>query len=187
MPRHPSLLARDRAVLLLIDFQESYRRVLGDWDAVLGRASVLLRGCRLLDVPVLVTEQYPKGLGATAREVADHLPAGCAIVEKSSLSCLGSTVFAEALARLARSQVVIAGIEAHACVAQTVHDLIAAGFQVHLARDATASRRPADLEPGWSRMVAAGMLPTTVEGALLDLVRTAEAPEFRTLQALLRE
>lgn len=187
MIRHESLLARDRTILLLVDFQESYRRVLPHWAAVLGRAAILLRGCRLLGVPVLVTEQYPKGLGSTAAEVAAHLPAGTNVVEKLSLSCMGSVGFADALATTARSQVLVAGIETHACVHQTVHDLLAGGFQVHLARDATGSRRPTDEAPAWRRMVAAGMLPTTSEQALLELVRTAEAPEFKPLQALLKE
>ena len=185
--RHDHLLARDRAVLLLIDLQESYRGVLHGWDAVLGRAGVLLRGCRLLGVPVLVTEQYPQGLGATAAEIAAHLAPGTRVVEKRSLSCLGSAAFVGALAATGRSQVVIAGIEAHACVNQTVHDLLADGFQVHLARDATSSRRPDDVEPAWIRMVGAGALATTVEQALLELVQTSEAPEFKPLQALLRE
>ena len=175
------------AVLLLIDFQESYRRVLHGWDAVLSRAALLLRGCRLLGVPVLVTEQYPQGLGATAAEIAAHLAPGTRVVEKRSLSCLGSAAFVEALAATQRSQVVIAGIEAHACVNQTVHDLLADGRQVHVARDAISSRRPGDVEPAWTRMLGAGMLATSVEQALLELVRTSEAPEFKPLQALLKE
>jgi nicotinamidase-related amidase len=187
MPRHQSLLARERTVLLLIDFQESYRRVLRDWNEVTERAAVLLRGCRLLGIPVLVTEQYPKGLGHTAAELAGHLAPDRTVFEKLSLSCMGSSAFVEALTGLERRQVLIAGIETHACVTQTVHDLLSAGFQVHLARDAIASRRPQDFQPAWDRMRAAGMLPTTAEGALLELVCTAEAPEFKSLQALLKE
>lgn len=185
--RHESLLARDRAILVLIDLQESYRHVLPDWEVVLSRAAVLLRGCRLLGVPVLVTEQYPAGLGTTADEVARHLPEGAQIIEKLSLSCAGSSGFLAALDASRRTQVLVAGIEAHACVLQTIHDLLARGFQVHLARDATGSRRPTDVEPAWRRMLEAGMLPTTAEQALLELVQTAEAPEFKPLQALLRE
>jgi len=185
--RHPGLLDRERAVLLLIDLQESYRRVLHGWDGVVTRAATLLRGCRLLDVPVLITEQYPKGLGHTAAEVASHLPPGTEVVEKLSMSCAGSARLTDDLAATGRTQVLIAGIETHACINQTVHDLLALRYQVHLARDATSSRRAADVEPAWTRMLAAGMLPTTSEQALLELVRTAEAPEFRSLQQLLKE
>jgi len=185
--RHPSLLDRERAILLLIDLQESYRRVLHGWDAVMEGAAKLLRGCRLLGVPVLITEQYPKGLGHTAPEVATHLPSGTEVVEKVTMSCTGSARLLDALAAARRTQIVIAGIETHACVNQTVHDLLALSYQVHVARDATSSRRAGDVEPAWTRMLAAGMLPTSSEQALLELVRTAEAPEFKSLQQLLKE
>ncbi len=185
--RHPRLLDRERAILLLIDFQESYRRVLPGWGPVLQRATVLLRGCRVLGIPVLVTEQYPQGLGTTAAELVAHLPPATPVVEKRTMSCLGSARFADVLSATRRSQVLIAGIEAHACVNQTVHDLLAANFEVHLARDAISSRRPDDVEPAWIRMLGAGVLATTVEQALLELVQTSEAPEFKPLQALLKE
>jgi nicotinamidase-related amidase len=83
--------------------------------------------------------------------------------------------------------VLVAGIETHACVNQTVHDLIAAGYQVHLAGDATSSRRASDVTPAWEKMRAAGALPTSSEQALLELVATAESGDFKTLQRLLRE
>src|SRR5262245_10857097 len=184
--RHPSLLARDRTVLLLIDLQESYRRVLPGWDAVLARAGVLMRGCHLLGLPLLVTEQYPAGLGGTAVEVSSHLPPGTEVIQKMSISCTGSSAFIDALTASRRSQVLVAGLETHACVHQTVHDLLARGLEVHLARDATGSRHATDAEQAWSRMLRAGMLPTTVEQALLELVQTAESPEFKPLQALLK-
>jgi nicotinamidase-related amidase len=185
--RHPGLLDRDRAILLLIDLQESYRRVLHGWDEVVERSARLLRGCSLLGVPVLITEQYPKGLGHTAPEVATHLPPETTVVEKLTMSCAGSPRLADALAAAGRTQVLVAGIETHACVNQTVHDLLALSYQVHLARDTTSSRHVADVEPAWARMLAAGMLPTSSEQALLELVRTAEAPEFKALQQLLKE
>jgi nicotinamidase-related amidase len=185
--RHPGLLDRDRAILLLIDLQESYRRVLHGWDGVVARSARLLRGCRLLGVPVLITEQYPKGLGHTAPEIATHLPPETTVVEKLTMSCAGSPQVVDALAAAGRTQVLVAGIETHACVNQTVHDLLALDYQVHLARDTTSSRHAADVEPAWGRMLAAGMLPTSSEQALLELVRTAEAPEFKALQQLLKE
>jgi len=184
--RHPNLLDRERAILPLIDLQESYRRVLYGWDGVVERAATLLRGCSLLGVPVLITEQYPKGLGHTAVEVVRHLPPGAEPIEKLSMSCAGSSRLLEALAASRRTQVLVAGIETHACVNQTVHDLLALSYQVHLARDTTSSRHAIDVEPAWTRMLAAGMLPTSTEQALLELVRSAEAPEFKSLQQLLK-
>ncbi|HLK12046.1 MAG TPA: hydrolase [Candidatus Binatia bacterium] len=185
--RHPGLLDRHRAVLLLIDLQEAYRPVLHGWDGVRDACAVLVRGASILELPLLVTEQYPRGLGRTAAEVAAHFRPGQPVLEKLSMSCCGSQAFMDALAASGRKQVLVAGIETHACVNQTVHDLIAAGYQVHVARDATSSRQMADATVAWERMRGAGMLATTSEQALLELVRTAEAPEFRPLQRLLKE
>jgi nicotinamidase-related amidase len=185
--RHPGLLDRERAVLVVIDLQEGYRAVLHGWDRVVAATALLVRGSRTLGVPVLVTEQYPRGLGHTAPELAAILPPGGDVIEKRSMSCCGQPTFVERLAAIGRAQVLVAGIETHACVNQTVHDLIGLGYQVHVARDATSSRRAGDVGPAWDKMRAAGMLPTTSEQALLELVRTADAPEFKTLQRLLKE
>jgi len=185
--RHPALLDRERSVLVLIDVQEGYRPALHRWDRVVAASALLVRGAALLEVPLLVTEQYPRGLGHTAPEIATHLPAGLRVTEKMTMSCCGAASFVSRLAETGRTQVLVAGIETHACVNQTVHDLVAAGYQVHVARDATSSRRPADVGPAWEKMRAAGMLPTSTEQALLELVQDAEAGEFKTLQRLLKE
>jgi nicotinamidase-related amidase len=185
--RHPSLLQREHTALVVIDLQEGYRTALHAWERVVAASALLVRGAALLGVPLLVTEQYPAGLGHTAREVAARFPAGLDPVEKLTMSCCGSGAFVERLAGSHRRQILVAGIETHACVNQTVHDLLAVGHQVHVAWDATSSRRPADVVPAWEKMLAAGMLPTTSEQALLELVRTAEAAEFKALQRLLKE
>jgi nicotinamidase-related amidase len=185
--RHPGLLDRDRAVLLLIDLQEGYRNVLFGWEQVVSSCALLVRGATVLGLPLLVTEQYPRGLGHTAREVAEWLPPGTEIIEKLTMSCCRETQFMTRLVATRCSQVLVAGIETHACVNQTVHDLLAAGLQVHVARDTTSSRYQAHTVPAWQKMCAAGMLPTSSEQALLELVGSARAPEFKALQALLKE
>jgi nicotinamidase-related amidase len=185
--RHPALLDRERAVLVLIDLQEGYRHVLFGWQQVVAACATLVRGAGVLQVPLLVTEQYPRGLGRTADEAARWFPAGLHPIDKLTLSCCGEADFMARLEATGRSQVVVAGIEAHACVVQTVHDLLAAGYQVHVAQDATSSRRRAHVLPAWEKMRAAGMLPTSSEQALLELVRTARAVEFKALQAILKE
>ena len=185
--RHPGLLDRDRAVLLLIDLQEGYRNVLFGWEQVVSSCVLLARGAGAVGVPLLVTEQYPRGLGHTARELAPWLPAGSEVVEKLTMSCCGEAEFMRRLGEMQCSQVLVAGIETHACVNQTVHDLLAAGYQVHVARDATSSRYKGYTLPAWQKMRAAGMLPTTAEQALLELVASARAAEFKALQGLLKE
>lgn len=185
--RHPTLLARSDTVLVVIDVQESYRSVLHGWERVVAATRTLLQGATLLHLPVLLTEQYPRGLGHTAAEITALLPSTAAPIEKRTMSCCGAPAFVERLHALRRRQVLVAGIETHACINQTVHDLRAAGYDVHVARDATSSRRAADTEPAWDKMRSAGMLPTTSEQALLELVETADAPEFKSLQKLLKE
>ena len=186
MSRHPRLLSRDDTVLVVIDVQEAYRTVLFEYERVARQVARLLQGAAALAVPVLITEQYPKGVGATVAEVAAVLPPGVEPIQKMSMSCWGAPAFAEALRASGRTQVVIAGIEAHACVNQTAHDLLAAGYQVHVARDATSSRHRDDYALGWEKMTAAGVVPASVESALLELLRTAEAPEFKAVQRIIK-
>jgi len=185
--RSPRLLDRRRTALVLIDVQERYRTVLHGWDRVTAACELLLQGALLLEVPVLVTEQYPHGLGHTAEELSRHFVRGGRVIEKRSLSCLGAAEFDNALRAVGRQQLLVAGIETHACVNQTVHDLLAAGYQVHVPEDATSSRLARDVAPAWAKMLAAGMLPTTSEQSLLELVETADAPEFRSIQTMLKD
>lgn len=184
--RHPALLDRDRAVLVVIDVQERYRSVLHDFERMLASVLRLVQGAAALGLPVLVTEQYPQGLGHTVPELLEHLPADTHRFEKMTLSCVGEPAFMDTLTRLGRQQVILSGLETHACVNQTAHDLLAAGQQVHLPRDATSARHAADVETAWEKMRGAGVIPGTSESVLLELVRTAEAPEFKTLQGLIR-
>ena len=183
--RHPALLDRDRAVLVVIDVQERYREVLHDFGSMLAAVVRLVRGAAVLGLPVLVTEQYPRGLGHTVAELTEHFPSETYRFEKMTLSCAGEPAFRETLAKLGRQQVILSGLETHACVNQTAHDLLAAGQQVHLPRDATSARHAADVATAWEKMRGSGVIPATSESALLELVRTAEAPEFKTLQRLI--
>ena len=184
--RHPRLLTRDATVLVVIDMQEGYRRVLFEWERVAAAVVRMMRGATILGVPILVTEQYPKGVGATAAEVAAEFPTGTAPIQKMSMSCCGADEFQKALHDTGRRQVVIAGIETHACVNQTAHDLLADGYQVHVVHDATSSRRHEDYELGWAKLVQSGVAPATVESALLELVRTAEDRDFKAIQRLIK-
>jgi nicotinamidase-related amidase len=179
-------LARDGAVLVVIDVQEGYRSVLFEYERVAAAVTRVVQGAAALGVPLLVTEQYPKGVGHTVEEVARHFPKGTRAVQKMSMSCCGADEFMTALTQLGRRQVLIAVIAAHACVNQTAHDLLAAGYQVHVAHDATSSRRREEYDVGWAKMLQAGVVPATVESALLELLRTAEVPEFKAVQRLIK-
>jgi nicotinamidase-related amidase len=182
---HPNLVDPQRAFVLLIDVQEGYRKALHEWERTVSRIGVLLRGARFLDLPVIYTEQYPKGLGSTAAELTEFL-GDAPRFEKQSLSALGAPGLMEHVLGLRRPQAVVCGAETHACVNNTVHELVASEFSVHLPVDALSSRRPFEHEQGLQKMLRAGALPSSVEQLLFECLRTADHPAFKSVQSLLK-
>ncbi len=180
------MLEPGAAVLLVIDVQEAFRDRVHGWDGLVERVDALARGCRLLDVPVLVTEQYPRGLGRTVEELDDAL-AGATVLEKRTFSACGAEGFDDVLASLGRRQVVLCGIEAHVCVHQTAADLLARGLSVHAALDAISSQRPEDARIGELRLLADGARASSVELALFELLGTSTASVFRDVAAVVKE
>jgi len=182
----PRMLDRGKSVLVVIDVQEGYRDKTVDHARMVRGVRRLIDAARIVEVPVIATEQYPKGIGHTQPEIAEGFPRGFEVIEKLSLSCWRQPAFAARLAALRRSQVVVCGIEAHACVNQTAHDLLDGGFQVHVPYDAISSRFADDYRIGWEKMIGSGVVPATVEMVCLEWVRTAEAPEFKAIQGLIK-
>lgn len=183
---HPRMLDRDQSVLVVIDVQEAYRGLTVEHERMLRGVRRLIEAAKIVGVPILATEQYPKGLGHFMSEVATSFPDGLEVIEKRSLSCCGAPRFVERLTALSRRQVVVCGLEAHACVNQTTHDLLDGGYQVHLPFDALSSRFEPDYRIGWKKMIGSGAVPSTVEMICLEWVRTADAPEFKAIQKLLK-
>ncbi len=172
-----SLLARDRAALLVVDVQEGFRSY-DCFDEVAAACGKLVAGARVLDIPAIVSEQYPRGLGTTASEVGlEQEPR----IEKSVFSAAR----ADGFDLHGRQQAIVCGIEAHVCVSQTVHDLLTAGVQVHVPADAVGSRHQVDYERALERLAAAGAVITTVEAALFELLERANTPEFKPIQKLI--
>ena len=176
--RGVSLLERERAAVVVVDVQEGFRSY-ETFDAVSTACGRLVEGARILGVPVVATAQYPKGLGPVAPEVGlqDEQP-----VEKTVFSA----VRADGFDLGGRDQAVVCGIEAHICVSQTVHDLLASGVEVHVARDAVGSRHPGDLDVGLSKMERAGAVASSVETALFELCERAGTPEFKAVQQVIK-
>jgi nicotinamidase-related amidase len=173
-----TLLDRERAALVVIDVQEGFRSY-ETFDAVAAACGKLVAGSRILGVPVVATEQYPKGLKHTAPEVGlDGEP----VVEKTVFSA----VRADGFDLGDRRQAVVCGIEAHVCVSQTAHDLLERGYEVHVPADAVGSRHRQDYEVGLRRLERAGAVLTTVESALLELCERAGTPEFKAVQGLIK-
>lgn len=184
---HRGLLARDASLLLVIDVQERYIPHLFEGARVVEATRRLVEGAKLVGVPIVHTEQYPEGLGPTTKPLRDALPQGQAAFPKLAMSCMAEPGFADALRATGRAQVVVAGIEAQACVNQTVHELLAAGYETHVAVDAISARFERDYRIAIERLVQAGAVPTTVEAVLLEWVRTARAAEFQQVRALIRD
>jgi nicotinamidase-related amidase len=174
-------LDRGRAALAVIDVQEAFRPAVLEFDRVAANVATLVRGARLLGLPVLVTEQYPAGLGGTVPEVAEHLE-GVPRMGKLAFSALEADGFPTALD--VRDQVLLCGIETHVCVNQTVHDLLGGGVEVHVAIDAVGSRTAANRELGLRKMAESGAILTSVETALFELLGEAGSDEFKTIQKL---
>ncbi len=151
------------------------------------RASrVVAHGARLLGVPVVVTEQYPKGLGRTAAEIAAVLPEDFEPVEKTAFSSCGAQEFVARLEAAGARQVLLCGIEAHVCVNQTAHDLLARGYQVHLLTDCVSSRAEQNRRVGLDKMLRSGALPSSTELALFELMRDARHEQFKAIQKLIK-
>ncbi len=179
------MLSADQAALVLIDVQGKLASLMHEREALFDHLQRLIQGVRALDLPVLWLEQYPQGLGPTVPEVA-RLLSDLQPLAKTSFSAWGCAAFRDRLAATGRRQILLAGIEAHVCVYQTAVDLLAAGYSVEVVCDAVSSRTAANRQLGLERMRAAGALWTGVEMALFELLRTAEAPAFKTLARLVK-
>jgi nicotinamidase-related amidase len=179
-------LSREHVALAVVDMQEAFRTVISDFAEVAMRIGIAVQGARLLEVPILVTEQYPKGLKRTAMEVNRHLPAETKIIEKLCFSSCGADDFLPRLQSHGVRQVLVCGVEAHICVAQTVLDLLAANYEVFLLVDCITSRSPQSKEVAISRLTAAGAVQSNVEMALFEMMRGADSPQFKAIQNLVR-
>jgi len=191
-----SLLDASRSILVLIDFQGKLVHMVHRPAQVLETARRLMRLADLFAVPVVLTEQYPKGIGPTetsVREAYDALATPKFFLEKTAFGCCGDAGF-EALLQQARPglapekrQVVIAGIEAHVCAMQTVLELLATGHEVHLCWDAISGRGEEYRQHALDRMAAAGATITNHESVAFEWARDKNHPQFKALSALMKE
>ena len=180
-------LDADKAVLVVIDVQE--RLVPAMPEAVYLRlrntVAMLVEVAGLLGVPVVTTEQYPKGIGHTVPELA----AACneTVIEKVSFGCCGEPNFLKALKNTGRTQVMITGMEAHVCVYQTVLGLLEDGYYVHLIRDAVCSRNKTDYLAGVANAGQAGAVVTTAETVMFQMLQESTHEQFRAVSRLVKE
>jgi nicotinamidase-related amidase len=181
----PAAFTTDNAVLLLIDFQERLFPVMHDKEKLLTNVVKLTKGAIALELPILVTEQYPKGLGPTIPEIKSLIP-NAKIIEKTCFSCCDEPAFMEALGALKRQQIIVAGIEAHICLYQTAVALARAGYQVEVVTDGIASREAENKAAALAKLGLLGILPTTAEMALFELLKIAKGDKFKAISAIVK-
>ena len=183
---HPNILEKDKTALVVVDLQEAFRSSINDFAQIASRISIIVRGFQISGLPIIITEQYPKGLGRTAEEILFSLPPDFEFVEKTAFSSCGASAFMEKLRETGASQIVLCGLETHVCINQTAHDLLGENFQVHLLHDCVSSRFTPDKETGLRKMQASGVIPSSVEMALFELMRDARHEQFKAIQELIK-
>jgi len=182
----PKRIVKEDAVLVVVDFQERIVPAMREGESAAAEAAKLIKGFAALGCPVLVTQQYTKGLGESVTEIKEAFET-FEHIEKSAFSVMGEVNFREALVKTGRKTVVLCGIEAHVCVMQSAFDMLAEGYTVFLATDATSSRKERDERPAVMRMIHSGVMPTTVESALFELLdNDSKSDKFKTISRLIR-
>ena len=181
-------LGRDTTVLVVIDVQQKLMPVIHGADAVLRNVERLVRGAHVLGVPALLTEQYVKGLGATVEPVraAFEETIGYRPIEKDCFSAQRCDAFSAQLAALERKQVVVAGVETHVCVYQSVVDLLAAGLDVTVVADAVSSRAAENKQIALQRLAAEGAKLSSTEMVMFELCVVSGTDEFRAISRLVK-
>ncbi len=176
-------LTENNTAALVIDLQEKLVPAMRNVPRLVERSRLLLSGLAIYDVPVVVTRQYPKGLGDTIPEIRD-VSENATTFDKTTFSCLDAKEIRDWFVADSRRNVVVAGIEAHICVLQTALDLLELGKRVYLAADCVSSRNSFDRQFAFERLFNAGVVPTTAEAFLFEIANRAGSPEFKKLSKL---
>ena len=178
-------ILKESSLGLIIDIQERLYPHMDQHELLLKNTGILLSGLQALEIPVLLTEQYSKGLGTTLEEIklrlSDYKP-----IEKISFSCCDDNSFMKALAASGKSQIIICGIETHVCVMQTVIDLLEKDFIPVVIADCVSSRSPTDKHIALERMRQEGAIVSTFESILFELARLAGTDTFKTISKLVK-
>lgn len=184
----PSKCSIDASLLLIVDIQQQLGTAMPSkvLNRVVSNSVLLARSAGLLEVPVLRTEQYPKGLGPTVTEILAALPESSQCFEKTSFSCIGADGFAATLERSGRRQAIIVGMEAHVCVLQSALDLSANDIDVYVVEDAICSRRLENYQNALDRMRQSKMQAISAESVIFEWLVDSRHDQFKAIQAMLR-
>lgn len=182
---HDQKLVKDGSVLVVVDVQDKLLNAIHEWQEVLANTIRMVKYAQCLHVPVLVTEQYPRGLGHTNQALLEVI-ADKVILEKTVFSCFGSEDFSKRLEEFGAKTLVITGIETHICVNQTTLDALARGFGVHIIADAVGSRTAFSKEIGLGKMRQAGAVVSSSETALYEWLERSDTKEFKEILPLVK-
>lgn len=183
--RHPNLLRKDDTLLVIVDIQTKLLNVMFEKERLISSCRKLIQSLNLLEIPMVVTEQYPEGMGPTDPVVLELLQ-GRDTISKRSFSCCGVEDFSQRIRSSGKKQIVVIGIESHICVLQTMHDLLFQNYLVYVPYDAVSSRREGDYRNALDRMRQAGAIIGSVESAVFELMKTAEIPVFRQISKIIK-
>lgn len=184
MERHEKLLDADNACLVVVDVQERFASHIDGFAEMTKNIVTLVKTCQILKVPVIITEQYVKGLGPTVHDIAEITDAPR--FEKNCFPVTGASGFLSHIQKLQKKQVIVCGIETHVCVNQSVHELLRLNYQVHVVEDAVGSRIAQNKRAGLAKMQASGACITVVEMALFEMLKEAGTADFKAVQALVK-
>ncbi len=179
-------VTRDNTVATIVDVQARLHPHMHDAERVLAKIETLIRGFSVLELPILVTEQYPKGLGGTVEPVREALGDRYTPIIKSAFSCCDDQTYSARLKEYGRSTVLIAGIETHVCVLQTTLDLLESGYDPVVVLDATSSRSPRDQDIASRRIEREGGRITSVESVLFEMARVSGTEQFKAISQLVK-
>lgn len=178
-------LAPDRSLGLIIDVQERLLPVMHESERLLGKLTMLMKGMAILGVPFCISEQYPRGLGPTVDRVSDAAP-GLTPMEKTEFSCMANEALRSRLLEDETRTLIVAGIEGHVCVQQTVLDAMREGISVYVCADAVSSRNRVDAEYAFAQMRQCGASIGTVEAVLFELCGISGTEQFKALSKLVK-
>lgn len=173
-------------LIVLIDAQERLLPAMSDAEYLLANINKLIQGAKALNIPLVITEQYPKGLGKTDENLIAELGELYDPVEKTTFSCYKNINFKEVLENYGKSNIVLSGIETHICVLQTAIELKNAGFNVFVAEDCVASRNDNDHYMAIQRLSNSKITISTVESILMEMCGRSDRPEFKTISAIIK-
>ncbi|MGI5912241.1 MAG: isochorismatase family protein [Syntrophomonadaceae bacterium] len=176
---------REDCLLLIIDLQEKLMVAMKDRERVFKNTKILLTAAKEFALPVILSEQYPKGLGTTVTPIKENLPENFIYVEKTSFSLCGAGIL-DILATKRQKTIIIAGSETHVCVFQTVRDLVEAGYNVHVASDAVCSRFEENYKNSLALMSELGAVVSNTETIVFDLLQYAGTPQFKALSSIIK-